>query len=499
MHVAANDPLRAAVLASIRSAARRSGVKTERRRELVGQLERLRDLYVMGDLSKGEYVLRRQALEEELARTGPPRDARLDKAEELLADFSRIWELEHEAGKRARLVATLFDRVWQDGGTIVAVKPREPFLRYFQTADELAKRRTNRRGVESGSDGLDSLWFRVDGAVYPGSPRTGRRGACRSEASELAEQLVLEPLVAEGGAAGSVDGERAPFRLCADCRPEASRLGRSFLGVPVIASERVGRHGCRGREIDPVRIELRGRESSRKENGQILDQMKGMRGDVISQIEHVYETRYPHFLRLARGIVGDTAAADVVQEAFASAVKSRDTFRGDATLETWIWKIVITTALREHRNSRREPWSDRDVDDASRWRDDDDSAVARALIAGLPERQRLVLFLRYYADLDYRAIANVLDIEIGTVGASLSAARHDAADRAGHLGCVRGELGHRVRGGRPRLLVGAGGSDRGHAAGPLAGDASVPGSSMPRGAGVSPRFGSRSPPPPDSL
>ncbi len=78
-----DEELRSAILASIRTAARRSGVKTERRRELVAQLERLRELYVMGDLSKGEYILRRQALEEELARIGPPLDARLDKAEAL--------------------------------------------------------------------------------------------------------------------------------------------------------------------------------------------------------------------------------------------------------------------------------------------------------------------------------------------------------------------------------------------------------------------------------
>jgi hypothetical protein len=68
------------------------------------------------------------ALEEELARTGPPLDARLDKAEALLADYGRVWELEQEPAKRARLIATLFDRIWQDGGTIVALKPREPFL-----------------------------------------------------------------------------------------------------------------------------------------------------------------------------------------------------------------------------------------------------------------------------------------------------------------------------------------------------------------------------------
>jgi RNA polymerase sigma factor (sigma-70 family) len=44
------------------------------------------------------------------------------------------------------------------------------------------------------------------------------------------------------------------------------------------------------------------------------------------------------------------------------------------------------------------------------------------LIASLPERQRLVLFLRYYADMDYQAIAEILHIEMGTVGATLNKA-----------------------------------------------------------------------------
>jgi hypothetical protein len=100
--------VRATILASIRSAAREASDDSARRRELVGQLERLRDLYVMGDLSKSEYVLRRQALEEELSRTRPPFDPRLDKAEEVLADFGHIWALEHDPAKRRRLLATLF-------------------------------------------------------------------------------------------------------------------------------------------------------------------------------------------------------------------------------------------------------------------------------------------------------------------------------------------------------------------------------------------------------
>jgi DNA-directed RNA polymerase specialized sigma24 family protein len=56
------------------------------------------------------------------------------------------------------------------------------------------------------------------------------------------------------------------------------------------------------------------------------------------------------------------------------------------------------------------------------------------LLFALPDRQRTVLFLRYYADLDYRAIAAVLEMEVGTVGSTLNAAL--AALRRGLAGEV---------------------------------------------------------------
>jgi hypothetical protein len=61
----------------------------------------------MGDLSKSDYVLRRQAARGGACprRAAPPFDLRLDKAEELLADFGRVRELEgppHEAPSAAR-------------------------------------------------------------------------------------------------------------------------------------------------------------------------------------------------------------------------------------------------------------------------------------------------------------------------------------------------------------------------------------------------------------
>jgi RNA polymerase sigma factor (sigma-70 family) len=51
-----------------------------------------------------------------------------------------------------------------------------------------------------------------------------------------------------------------------------------------------------------------------------------------------------------------------------------------------------------------------------------DHETLRGLVGDLPERQRLALFLRYYADLDYREIARILGTEVGTVGATLNKA-----------------------------------------------------------------------------
>jgi hypothetical protein len=46
------------------------------------------------------------------------------------------------------------------------VKPREAFLRYFQTADELARRREKKRGVKSGSDGTRTRDLRRDRPAF---------------------------------------------------------------------------------------------------------------------------------------------------------------------------------------------------------------------------------------------------------------------------------------------------------------------------------------------
>jgi RNA polymerase sigma-70 factor (ECF subfamily) len=139
-------------------------------------------------------------------------------------------------------------------------------------------------------------------------------------------------------------------------------------------------------------------------------------GAETAEIEAVYRAEFRRFVRVATAITGsEERGLDAVQDAFARALRHRRGFRGAGPLEAWLWRTVVNCARRSRRGERPveppgpngSPEHDREL---------------RALVAALPERQRHVLFLRYYADLDYRAISEALEISTGTVGAALNAA-----------------------------------------------------------------------------
>jgi hypothetical protein len=104
---------------------------------------------MMGDFTKPQYVMRRQALEEELQRTKPPVTPALDRAKALLEDFGTLWQAEQDPIERRKLIATLFEQIWQKDGAIVAVKPRSAFARYFTTVEEARSKRP-KAGLNSG-------------------------------------------------------------------------------------------------------------------------------------------------------------------------------------------------------------------------------------------------------------------------------------------------------------------------------------------------------------
>jgi RNA polymerase sigma-70 factor, ECF subfamily len=146
------------------------------------------------------------------------------------------------------------------------------------------------------------------------------------------------------------------------------------------------------------------------------------RDDVLEGIEAVYRTRFGDFLRVATATAGSTELGhDAVQEAFVTAIRHRRQYRGDGPIEAWLWRVVVTSALKARRSSGVGA-SQTSPEEASNGAPSDQLHEVREAVALLPERQRMVLFLRYYADLDYQTIADVLKVRPGTVAAALNAA-----------------------------------------------------------------------------
>jgi RNA polymerase sigma-70 factor, ECF subfamily len=138
------------------------------------------------------------------------------------------------------------------------------------------------------------------------------------------------------------------------------------------------------------------------------------------QLERLYRERYGRFCRLAGTIIGDPELAhDAVQSGFARALSHASTWRGDGSLEGWVWRIVLNCA----RDARSAPSLDlAAVADVPAAVADSDPVLVEALRC-LSARRRLIVFLHYYADLRYSDIAEMLGLSEGAVAATLAQAR----------------------------------------------------------------------------
>ena len=149
-------------------------------------------------------------------------------------------------------------------------------------------------------------------------------------------------------------------------------------------------------------------------------------------------------------------ADDVVQEAFLRAFRGFDTLRG-SEVKAWLLTIVKhchLTALKQQQRRGFVPLpEEHDVQggealiattpdpESTSVRRDEKRTLDR-LLSALPEDHREVLVLREIEEMDYREIAAVINVPIGTVMSRLARAR--AALRARWLKEAEGEL-HAVR------------------------------------------------------
>lgn len=133
--------------------------------------------------------------------------------------------------------------------------------------------------------------------------------------------------------------------------------------------------------------------------------------------------REPIYWHIRRLVVSHEDAQDVMQETFINVFRFLEGYSGDSKLYTWLYKIATNECARMFRN-RKVIYSSLEEVGESLVNTLYDGGVAESdrillkfqeAILRLPEKQRLVFNLRYYDELSYEEISQILECSVGTL------------------------------------------------------------------------------------
>ena len=138
-------------------------------------------------------------------------------------------------------------------------------------------------------------------------------------------------------------------------------------------------------------------------------------------IEELYRRHGAMVLRRARRILGEEEAArDAMQEVFVKVMRERDSFRGEASPVTWLYRVTTNLCLNRIRDAARRrallaenapPPAQAAVDAGP----EEKSAVA-TMLRSLPEELREIAVYYYVDEMNQDEIAEVLGVSRRTVG-----------------------------------------------------------------------------------
>ena len=161
-----------------------------------------------------------------------------------------------------------------------------------------------------------------------------------------------------------------------------------------------------------------------------IELVEGCRRGDRDAFRALFEKHKDKVYSIALRYGGDQAIAmDIAQETFLKLFSSIGSFRGDASFESWLYRLVVNRCFDQKRRSRRLiPIVDGLLEALRAPGESALDAVLRSernsrvqsVVAGLPPEQRMMIVLRYTQGLSYDEIAEILGCPMGTVASRLN-------------------------------------------------------------------------------
>ena len=164
-----------------------------------------------------------------------------------------------------------------------------------------------------------------------------------------------------------------------------------------------------------------------EEDAQLVGQLRQPSTCRAAMNEVIRRYSEPLYWQIRRLVENHDDANDVLQNTFIKAWTSIENFRGDAKLSTWLYKIALNESLTFlNKEQKRQGISIDDEEggivqtiESDEWIDGDEIALKlRKAIATLPEKQRIVFNMRYYDEMPYDKISEILVTSVGALKAS---------------------------------------------------------------------------------
>ncbi|MBW8325610.1 MAG: RNA polymerase sigma factor [Prolixibacteraceae bacterium] len=139
------------------------------------------------------------------------------------------------------------------------------------------------------------------------------------------------------------------------------------------------------------------------------------------QLMDIYKK--PLYWHIRRLVVSHEDAEDILQETFINVYRFADSFKGESKVFTWLYRIATNECTKHFRKNKNwlknaELITDKMMSDLSGNDSDDSEAMLikfQQAILKLPEKQRMVFNLRYYDELSYEEISQILDSSVNTL------------------------------------------------------------------------------------